>query len=94
MSLQQLQDFKHWHLGHPRGHTVETAVADGVLCAWVMGWMALPVMVVLQEWAWLPLSLLSHLLPMCYWSLRRHLHRSGRLRCDWLHTVQRRAPTR
>ena len=89
MSLQQLEDFKHWHLGHSHGHTVETAVCDAVLAAWVMGWMALPVMLLLQQWAWLPLSLAAQLLPPGYWSLRHRLHRRGWLRCDWLHTVKR-----
>lgn len=88
MSLQQLQNFKRWHIGHFHGHSVEMAVCDAVLSGWLMGWMSLPVLVLLDEWAWLPLSLLLSVLPATYWSLRARLHRRGILRCDWLSSVQ------
>jgi hypothetical protein len=92
MKLQQLHDFKHWHMGHPHGHSVELGLCDMVLAAWVLGWMLLPVMFVLEALPMLPTSLLLTLAPSAYWALRRKLHQRGLLRCDWLHVVA--PPTR
>lgn len=88
MRLQKLHDFKHWHLGHPHGHALELWVCDSVLASWVIGWMLLPVLALLDDWAWLPASLLLTQMPSAYWALRAGLHRRGLLRCDWLHTVR------
>lgn len=87
MSLQQLHDFKQWHLGHPRDHPVELWACDTVLACWVAGWGMLPAIAILDTWDLLPLSLVLTLVPTAYWALRRELHRRKLLRCDWLHTL-------
>lgn len=88
MTLQQIHDFKQWHMGHPHHHGMELGFCDLVLAAWVSGWMMLPAVALLHEWAWLPVSLLLTLMPPAYWAVRQALHRRGLLRCDWLHTVR------
>jgi hypothetical protein len=89
MTLQQLQQFKQWHLNH-HGRSVELAVCDLVLGAWIGGWALLAELIVIGELWLLPISLGLTLAPMLYVALRRRLHRQGRLRCDWLAAVQNR----
>ncbi len=88
MTLQQIYQFKQWHVHHVRGYGLELALCDAVLGAWVMGWMLLPTLIVLNEWPWLPLSLLLTCMPASYCALRRHLHQRGLLRCDWLQSLK------
>ncbi|MEL4178689.1 hypothetical protein [Roseateles sp. PN1] len=84
MTLLQLTQIKRWLLLHQARHPVELYAWDLVLTAWLMGWMALPVLLLLDDWPLLPLCLIGYVLPNGYASWRRGLHRRGRLRCDWL----------
>jgi len=70
MTLQQIHDFKQWHLGHPHHHGMELGLCDLVLAAWVAGWMMLPAVALLHEWAWLPVSLILTLALPAYWAVR------------------------
>ncbi|MFM2053384.1 MAG: hypothetical protein RL456_1421 [Pseudomonadota bacterium] len=88
MTLQQLQHFKRWHVCHHHGHTVELAVCDLVLGAWVAGWALLLTLLALDALWLMPLSLGLTLAPSIYVRARRSLHRRGRLRCDWLEAVR------
>lgn len=87
MTLQQLHQFKHWHVHHAYRHGLELLLCDAVLGAWLMGWILLPALIVLGEWLWLPLSPLLIHVPNGYFSLRRRLHQRGVLRCDWLKSL-------
>ncbi|HLO94323.1 MAG TPA: hypothetical protein VK195_08395 [Burkholderiaceae bacterium] len=84
MSLSQLASVKRWLLLHPSAHGVELFTWNLVLTGWIMGWAGLPGTLLAGEWAALPLCLLASVGPHCYVLARRRLHRSGRLRCDWL----------
>jgi hypothetical protein len=89
MTLAQLNHFKHWHVCHRTDHEIEFALCDLVLGAWLCGWMLLPTLVVLDAEAVMPGSLALILMPEIYCALRRHMHLSGRLRCDWLDAIRR-----
>lgn len=84
MTLGQLAQVKRWMRLHGQQHVLELQAWDLVLCGWVLGWSALPGMMVLQLWEALPLLLLGVLAPSLYVRWRIRLHRHGRLRCDWL----------
>lgn len=84
MTLSQLSRIKRWLLLHGRQRGAELQVWDLVLCYWVLGWAALPGLLVLQAWPVLPLLLLAVLSPTLYVAWRKRMHRIGRLRCDWL----------
>ncbi len=84
MTLLQLTQIKHWLFLHGRRHPLELCAWDMVLTAWVLGWVALPAILLIHEWTLLPLCPAGFLLPGFYASWRTRLHRSGRLRCDWL----------
>ncbi|MEY4750811.1 MAG: hypothetical protein RIQ60_3025 [Pseudomonadota bacterium] len=90
MTLDQLKHFKRWHVCHRDGHELEFALCDMVLEAWVLGWMLLPTLAILDAEALLPASLALILMPELYCGLRRQLHLSGRLRCDWLDAIRTR----
>lgn len=83
MTLQQLHDLKCWHVAHHRDHPVEHQAYEAVLTIWMIGWISLPVALLLNE-ALLLASALEVLAPLAYVSLRLYLHRRQRLRCDWL----------
>ena len=92
MTLQQLQDIKLWHLAHKPDHPLEYHAWDGVLTAWMCGWMGEPAALIL--W-WPSLAFVCALLfvtPSLYVALRRSLHRRGRVRCDWLATLEKTPP--
>jgi hypothetical protein len=89
MTLQQLNQFKHWHVCHRQGRELEFAVCDLVLGGWVCGWTLLPTLVALDAELELPASLALVLLPDIYCGLRKWLHQAGWLRCDWLDAVRR-----
>jgi hypothetical protein len=84
MTLHQLASVKQWHLAHPSGHVVEGQVWDGVLSAWILGWIGLPPAWILGSAAMAAGCAVLVLLPRGYLGLRRRLHRRGMLRCDWL----------
>lgn len=88
MTLGQLAQVKHWLLmhahQHAHQHAVELQAWNLVLGCWVLGWTAMPGVLLLQVWWLLPLLPLGVLLPSLYVAWRSRLHRRGRLRCDWL----------
>lgn len=84
MTLVQLAQVKRWMRLHGRQHAVELQIWDLILCCWVLGWTALPGLLLLEFWPGLPALLLAMLLPSLYVRWRTRMHRRGRLRCDWL----------
>lgn len=90
MTLQQLGQLHRWHVAHERDHPFESEVCHLVLTAWVLGWAALPALMLLDALALAPLCLAGWLMPDLYRALRRRLNASGRLRCDWLPAVEKR----
>ena len=90
MTLRQLHAIKLWHVTHRRDRPLECHAWDGVLTAWVLGWMGEPAALIL----WWPRVMLGCLLlfmtPTLYVGLRRWLHRVGYLRCDWLESLSER----
>jgi hypothetical protein len=84
MTLQQFHDLRVWHLRQGRRHPIEKHVWDAVLTIWLMGWVGVPTALLVDS-GWAELGCLSVLfLPGCYVAARRRLHRTGRLRCDWM----------
>ena len=88
MTLTQFQDLRHWHLRHAREQPLEHHCWDMVLTLWLMGWIGGPAGLVLQQPAIVAASLLLLFLPQRYVAWRRRLHRSHRLRCDWLDALR------
>jgi len=84
MTLQQLSQIKQWLVTHRRNHAVESQAWDVIFTCWVLGWVGVPGSLLIDHADFLPLCLLGYLLPSLYGRLRQYLHRSGRLRCDWL----------
>ena len=84
MTLQQLATIKRWHLTHPQGRPVESQLWDDMLTCWVLGWMGVPVAVLLAPELGVLACVLLYFAPSAYVGLRRRLHRRGLLRCDWL----------
>ena len=83
MTLNQFQALKLWHTRH-RERPLERTVWDAVLTLWMMGWVGLPAALLLGGF-WSPLVCLSLVfVPGAYVSWRARMHRSGRLRCDWI----------
>ena len=84
MKVDQLASVKRWQVQHRRQSPLEYHAWDAVLTLWLLGWVGLAPAAVLH-WSWLvaacaPLAFA----PSLYVACRRRLHRSGRLRCDWL----------
>ncbi len=84
MTLRQLASIKRWLILHPAAHGVELFTWNLVLTCWLMGWVGLPGTLLCGQLAALPLCFAASVSPRCYVLARRRLHRSGRLRCDWL----------
>ena len=83
MRLQEFHALKIWHRQHGR-HPVEKNIWDAVLTIWLLGWVGAPTAFLIHA-GWAEAACLSVLfLPGLYVWLRRRLHRSGMLRCDWL----------
>ena len=84
MTLMQFHSLRTWHLRHWREHPVEKQTWDTVLTVWCAAWVGALTALVLVD----PLAEFSCLallfLPGVYVRLRERLHRSGRLRCDWI----------
>lgn len=88
MTLQQLHALKVWHRRHYHHHPVEKNAWEGVLTVWLMGCVGAPTAYVIGAiWAE-PLCLCAWFLPGAYVALRLKLHRSGRLRCDWIDALR------
>jgi Na+-driven multidrug efflux pump len=88
MNLEQMATVKRWHLTHHRQASVEGRVWDLVLTAWVMGLVGVPPALVLASALGGVACALLLMAPKGYVGLRRRLHRSGRLRCDWLGSLR------
>jgi hypothetical protein len=89
MTLQQLHAIKLWHVAHKPESPIEYHAWDSVLTAWVLGWMGEPAALLLR-WPSLAVGcLLLFMAPSAYVALRRKLHGSGRVRCDWLSSLGR-----
>ena len=84
MTLKQVTQVRRWLVLHGRQHPVEVQAWDMVLIAWTLGWVSVPSLMLMDLWVLLPVCLLGFLLPSFYARVRTHLHRAGRLRCDWL----------
>jgi hypothetical protein len=84
MTLQQHHALKVWHSRQGRQHPLEKATWDLVLTLWLVGWVGGPAALLLGA-GWAELACLAVLfLPGRYVALRRALHRTRRLRCDWI----------
>jgi hypothetical protein len=84
MNVRQMSTLKRWFVAHRNDAPIEYHTWDAVLTLWLMGWMGLPPVLLLQL-AWgVPLCLLMFFAPPLYVALRARLHRRGTLRCDWL----------
>ncbi len=87
ISLSKLQRVKKWHVLHKADHPLEYQLLDAVLTIWIMGWVGLlPVFVLDAEWC-LPFSLLAMTLPNLYIGWRIAAHNAQRLRCDWVNQL-------
>ena len=84
MTLDQFHDLKQWHVRHSREHPLEKQVWDFVLTLWLAGWIGGAASLVLAMPWMTPVCLGLVFLPGLYVSLRAHLHRTRRLRCDWI----------
>ena len=84
MTLQQLSQVKHWHVAHRRDHPVEQQAWDLVLMAWMCGWIGAPAALILGQPVAFAACVLMLCAPSLYVWLRSDLHRTRRLRCDWL----------
>ena len=84
MSLHQIVSVRRWHLLHRDRHPLEFHLWDLMLTLWIMGWVAMPVSLVLGFPVGAALALFGIVSPGAYVALRRHLHGRQQLRCDWL----------
>lgn len=84
MTIQQLSILKQWHVLHKRERPIEFHTWDAVLTLWLMGWLGIPAEIILWQLYGLIACTALLLTPAAYIALRRRLHLSGRLRCDWL----------
>ena len=88
MTLRQMSSLKRWHLAHRERSPLEYHAWDTMLTLWLIGWMGVPPALLLH-WTWaVALCVLLYFAPPAYVRLRARLHRSGRLRCDWLPAVR------
>jgi hypothetical protein len=96
MTLRQLALIKRWHVQHRQHHPVEFQAWDLMLTAWLLGWIGGPAALILDAPAGLLACVLLLCAPRAYVWSRESLHRSGRLRCDWLDSLHaaRRADAR
>ena len=84
MTLGQYHALKLWHTRHSREHPVEKDTWDVVLTLWMSGWVGSAVAVILGAPLVEIVCIALLFLPSTYVALRTKLHRTGRLRCDWI----------
>jgi hypothetical protein len=88
MTLGQFQALKLWHTRHSREHPLEKNTWDAVLTLWMLGWIGGVAALVLDA-RWAELGCLALLfLPGAYVAGRIRLHKTGRLRCDWISALR------
>ena len=88
MTLHQFHALKQWHLRHWREHPLEKNLWEAVLTLWLMGWVGGAVSLLLNL-PWVEVCCLALLfLPSAYVAMRARLHRSARLRCDWISSLR------
>ena len=88
MTLAQFRQLKLWHQRHWREHPLEKSLWEAVVTMWLVGWVGAPTALITHAgWA-LALCAGFFFLPGTYVSLRRLLHRSGVLRCDWIGAIR------
>ena len=91
MKLVQFENLRKWHQRHWRQQPVEKHVWDIVLTLWLVGWVGFPSAFLIHVgWAE-AVCIALVFLPGAYVGLRRRLHRSGVLRCDWSAALERRS---
>ncbi len=84
LRLDELERIKQWHVAHRRDHPLEYQLWDSMLTAWVMGWVGW-VPAFFSDALWLlPFCVMGIWAPGLYVRWRRKVHRSHRVRCDWL----------
>ena len=84
MTLHQFHELRLWHLRHWREQPVEKNLWDGVLTAWLVGWVGGPATLLIGM-TWAEFACLALLfLPSLYVALRRRLHSRRLVRCDWV----------
>jgi hypothetical protein len=84
MNLEQFHDLKLWHQRHVREQPLEKHVWDMVLTLWLAGWVGEPTAFLVHSgWAAAMCGALLFL-PGSYVALRRRLHLTQVLRCDWI----------
>jgi hypothetical protein len=84
MTLDQYRELKVWHVRHEHDAPLEACVWNLVLTLWMLGWVGMPVALVLDVVALAAVAALLLFLPGRYVAWRAALHRNGRLRCDWI----------
>ena len=88
MTLHQFHALRQWHLRHWREHPLEKNLWEAVLTLWLMGWVGGAVSLLLNL-PWVEVGCLALLfLPSAYVAMRARLHRSARLRCDWINSLR------
>lgn len=88
MTLEQLHNLRLWHLRHVHEQPLEKHIWDLVLTFWLAGWVGIPTAVALHRgWA-IAISAAMLFLPGRYVALRRRLHLTRVLRCDWIRAAR------
>jgi hypothetical protein len=89
MKLAQFEALRAWHLRHWREQPLEKHAWDMVLTLWLAGWVGFPSALLIDA-GWAEVTCIALVfLPGAYVALRRRLHRSGVLRCDWTAALRR-----
>lgn len=84
MTLDEFHDLKIWHDLHAGDRPLEGRVWNAVLTLWVIGWVGPPAAWLIGADLLAACAACLLLAPGAYVAVRRHLHRRGRLRCDWI----------
>jgi len=84
MTLDQLQDLRHWHQRHADDRPLEGHLWNLVLTLWMLGLVGVPTAWLLSWHVAAASGLLLLFAPGAYVALRSRLHRGGWLRCDWI----------
>ena len=84
LTLGELVRIRRWQLRHRHSHPLEVRLWDTVLTLGLVGTVGVLPGWVLGGWPGVGLAVLLALVPEAYARGRRHAHRRGRLRCDWI----------